>query len=458
MKQKNYILTLLAALMVLVSHTSCSKEETTTSTDDHCYISSFSLGMLKRDVHVVSSAGADSTFRISFSGSYFPMIINNRKMTIENVDSMPIGTLTNAALANISFTGSAVYYRYQTAAEWFEYHATDSINFSAPIEFAVHPYDGSSPRIYTVRVNVHKQDGDAFSWLKLEDSDLLTAFVDAKLTECDGKLYLLGTLSDGTMACAWRGTDASSSWTLQAVAGADKAEVATLCSTSTLLLMSTSQGALLASDDGINWSEMCAPSEGRRLIGLSHNRIYATVNGKIISSSDGGVTWTTEKMDDEAAKLPTAKQNLTVCEQPNGYTRLLLVGETADNTNGHAEVWSKAWRVDANEASTTWMYYSQASDNAWLCPIMSPLFVFSYSDGILAFGGASQDGKYQALERMLLSSDYGLTWKPSNFFVLPSALKGTTSPIYATLDEEDFIWIVAGNTTYRGRLNKLGFK
>ncbi|MBQ0049422.1 MAG: hypothetical protein KBT12_04170 [Bacteroidales bacterium] len=456
---KRYLLLLLAAVFVMAMQTSCSKEdEQTVAADDHCYISSFSIGMLKRDIHVTASNGQDSTYSITYSGSFFPMIINNHKMTIENLDSLPTNTHINAALATVTYTGGTLMYRYLSSVDWHEYNEKDSIDFRGPLEFAVYPTDGSAPRIYSVRLHVHQQEGDAFNWTRMADADVLDALTERKLVSSGDKLFMLGKLSNGTTACAWRYTEKNGQWTIQHASGAEQADCKTLYVAASQLLVGTADGAILTSSDGINWTELCAPVSGRKLLGASRNRIYALENGAICSTPDGGQTWTKETLDEDAAKLPVAQVNLTLIEQPNGYERLLLMGQTEGNSNQRADVWAKAWHVDEKEASEVWMYYNQAADNAWLCHLMDPLIVLPYDKGVIALGGATQSGQYEALQHIFYSSDYGLTWKRSNTLFLPAELKGTGEAISATVDSDFFVWLVVGNATYRGRLNKLGFK
>ena len=88
-RMKKYLVLLLATIPFLVGSCISDKE---VSYDDYCYISEVSLGSIKREVHMLDTLGNDTIIKTSYTGSNFDMVINQRKLTIENRDSLLYGS------------------------------------------------------------------------------------------------------------------------------------------------------------------------------------------------------------------------------------------------------------------------------------------------------------------------------------------------------------------------------
>ena len=127
----------------------CMKDDDEVTLSNYCYISNVTLGSFKRALTTTASDGSDSTYYTSISGSYFPMSIDQRKLVIENRDSLPYGADVSAILLTISFDGSIVSYRPADtdSASWTAYTSSDSIDLSKPVHLSVTSDDLSSYRI-----------------------------------------------------------------------------------------------------------------------------------------------------------------------------------------------------------------------------------------------------------------------------------------------------------------------
>ena len=79
----------------------CSKDDEETAKTSHAFISSVKLGQVKRTL-VVNGVVTHSTF----TATDVKMSIDQRNRVIENKDSLLYGSNLDAALLNISFTGS----------------------------------------------------------------------------------------------------------------------------------------------------------------------------------------------------------------------------------------------------------------------------------------------------------------------------------------------------------------
>lgn len=448
-------------LVVCVAIGSCKSDDIDPSSlSDECYIQSVTLGQMKRDIYYSEN---DSTATITFSASMFGMTISHRDSTIQNLRPLPYGTRLNAVLVNIGHSG-VLEYKYQGEEETHLYSSKDSMDCSKPVTLILHSTDGKSQRNYTLILNVEKEDGSKFLWTKVEDSDYLEADTARKLiVGTDGNLLMLGCTKEGVMTRYSRGAE-DEKWSSDVVqyAGTAKMDLQslTLSPAKDKLLMSTVDGSqLLGSTDGLTWTDVEA-CDGMHLIGASGTRLYAIADSLLYSKAEGE-DWTLESTDADKLFTPIHHIQLLSFEQQSGYTRLVMIGqsdtEEADTT---AIVWSKAWRTSDDvqknrqlEKDAKWMSYPHESINRWLLPKMQPLFTFKYMDGIVAFGGGT--ATQPALSKVLYSPDFGLTWKTNDELSLDSQLSGAEGALAATIDDENFIWVVTGKETWRGRLNRL---
>ncbi len=448
---------MLTLTMQLVS---CSEDEQTYTLSNDCYISGLSLGYARRTVHTLSSKGEDSTYTVTFNGKYYPMTIDQREGRIYNADSLPRETRTSAILATISASGS-VYWRSEgdIESDWISYSATDSIDFSKPVELTVVSADGTARRIYTVTVNVHRQEGSDFTWMQRADAPELAGMWSRKALVADGSLRVWGLTAGGVqLASHTLGTTAD--WVVESTTGCENADVNTLQRLDGHYYMSTTDGGLLSSADGVAWEPVNSPA-GMRLAGAGKDLLYAlNTSGELCSSADG-VSWRQETLDAPTDCLPKEDIASACYAQGNGNERLLLLGNRSTSlapADMAAVVWSKSWRENRAEATGEWMYFTPASDNRYLLPQLATPTVVRYAEMLIACGGASRDGKIPALGAFYLSYDHGITWKIHSSLMPPTELSGTTEAFALAVDEEHFVWLLCGTRVWRGRLNMLGFE
>ena len=168
MKQRKTIYYLLAALLLLVSCKS-SDDIWTASLYNDASINGFTLGTLNRYVNGVKK---------TYAGSNYIMQINPATRTIENTDSLPIYTDAGHVICSISTLNNGYLNIKSLTDETFTlYNAADSIDFNTSRTFRVFASDGSGYNDYTVKVNVHQEDGDAFVWKAMTPSTPITPAV-----------------------------------------------------------------------------------------------------------------------------------------------------------------------------------------------------------------------------------------------------------------------------------------
>ena len=106
MKRHTYLL-LLACTILMVA---CSKDDDTVYSN-HCYISGVTLGAVRRQLHTTTWNGNDSVYYTTFSGSNFPMTVDQRNLLVENKDSLLYGSDVSAVLVTINYVGMTLVYR-----------------------------------------------------------------------------------------------------------------------------------------------------------------------------------------------------------------------------------------------------------------------------------------------------------------------------------------------------------
>jgi len=161
MKQIKTIYYMLAALLLLASCKSEDGYELTLYND--ATITSFSLGTVNRYIKGVKK---------TYDGSDYDMKINALEHLIQNTDSLPIYTDAAHIVCSIStLNNGVIFIKSLTSDEYTQYNSSDSIDFSNKEgrKFRVLASDGSGYTDYTVKVNVHKEDGDLMVW-KLQTS------------------------------------------------------------------------------------------------------------------------------------------------------------------------------------------------------------------------------------------------------------------------------------------------
>lgn len=452
----------LMLLLACIAIGSCKSDGVDVSelTSD-CYISDVTLGQMKREVYY--GEDKDSIGYVTFSAGSFRMTIDQRDSTITNLTPLPYGTKVDKVLVNVGHSGSLVY-RCEDDEEDQLYSSKDSIDFTHPVIFTVYSNDGLSKRSYTMTLNVEKEDGSKFQWTKVDESTYLNADTARMMVVgADGALVMMGCTADGMMSC-YRRQKADEQWSINAVqcAGGTAAmdlQTLTLSPAKDKLLMSTKDGSqLLESQDGVEWTSM-ESAGGKHLIGASNTRLYAIADSLLYSKADGE-EWKQETTDADKTFTPLYNVHLLTIDQKGGYSRMVLVGYNNTEEADTAVVWSKSWRAsdDAQtnrqlEVKAGWMSYPHERINRWMLPKMQPLFVFPYIGGIAAFGGKTST--LPSLSTVLYSPDFGLTWKTNAELLLDNKMSGAEGPLAATIDHDNFIWIVTRTDTWCGKLNRL---
>ncbi len=451
--KKAFVYLLSALLVAPFVLSSCKGDEEEVAATDQCYISSLTLGTLKRANYTQDDQGNSSVSYTVFYGDAFPMTINQRTNVIENLDSLPIHTLVDRVVVTAAFTSGLVWSK--DNATWTTYNAEDSLDFTTPLYFMAVASNSVNMRQYTVKLNVHKQRGDTTVWSRQAEMPAMSDVAQRRAVVLDGKLIVMSTDNGGQLQCAMRSIQSGAQWASHNVALTD-ALPATLQKQGSTLYMSLQDGTIVQITDGIAWTATTYPqADGLRLVAASDKRLYALCNGALLSS-DGG-DWIEEKLDDTADNLPQEELQSNFYTLPNGQQRLMIVGQR----NSKTVIWAKAWDTD-EELNETWMYYTSNGSEDYVLPPLASLNVLPYDGGFVALGGAARNGSQKAMQQALRSPDHGLTWQTydGGDLNIDGAIQEaaqTAKHITVTVDENKFLWVMVDGQVWRGRINRLGF-
>lgn len=424
--------------------TSCNSagDDSDCSSYTDCAVTAVVLGTLKRTMTTTASDGSDSTYTTSVTGSLYPMYIDQLNNEIYNPDSLPINTkAAKVVFSTFKASGAGVTINALSTDGDTTFVTTDSTDFTSPRLVTAHAYDGVSKRVYTVRVNVHKEAADSFTWKRMGTASELTALTEQRALILNGQLYVFG--KEGTTpVLLTAATDAPTTWTRTALS------VSALAVRSVQLFNGVFYAldgtSVISSGDGLTWNATGASADA--LVGTSSQRLFA-LNGDYLYSTTDGATWTKDSLDTQG-ELPTAETSMAAQASATDktYENVLLVGQKS----GAARIWKRTIDLTGSE-TYTWVYYPETEDVRKPCPVLSHTTLLPYNGQSLYLGlNSAQTVQFYN------SPDNGRTWL-STTYAAPAAATAVSTA--AAVDGKYFVWLICGGSgeVWRGRLNQLGW-
>lgn len=444
---------LLSSALILSSCLADSEDTTYTYYGDTA-ITAFSLGTVNQYLTTLNSAGEDSTYKTTVTGTDYPFVIDHAQGLIYNTDSLPYGCDASAILATISCKNSGYIYlrSLEKSDSLIYYSSSDSIDFSQPRQLVVFAQDVQRYREYTVTVNVHQQEEGVFTWSQQSSLPFdLSNATRLKSAAMGDSIFLLASEGQAASIMRYDGT----AWT----ACTPDINLA-LSATSSILtwnghLYLCTDGTVIRSTDGNSWSVRSTATGITQLVAASATTLYGQTATGIVASTDGGATWTTEALDSDASLLPDSCVGYAcqAVRTNTGIDRLVFVGISENDS--YATVWSKLTDYNQPTKSGKWSYVDLAGDNKYALSTATGLTVQPYNSGLLAFG--YKGGTYTPL---YVSQDHGITWKANSAYAWPDSTAFTPAAIFtATVTTDNYLWLISRNgQVWRGRLNELGWK
>lgn len=450
----------LSAVFMTILLTSCmSKSQETSTAQNTCYVSKVSFNNFRRLTTGKASDGVtDSTFYVPYTANNWTFTIDHRTLFIENRDSLPYKTDLSRVLMNLSYIGGIAYHRASDAWSddpWVTYNASDSLDLRKPLHIKIVATD-KTERIYTLRVNVHTMEADSLRWHAVEGNAAISGEYPMKAVAMNGKIAVL--VNDGSaVICMTHVNSNLGEWNRFVTNLPVNVDLNSFVKGEENVYISATDGSLYTSTDGLEWTMICQ-QEGLRLIGVSDEKLYAIFNGVMNSAPIKTLEWGEEYMDDEGSMLPDKEIAILTYLQSKDLTRMILVGNRSLESDTTAVVWSKCWTDFEDEDYEGWMHYTRTLDNTRQMPMFTQMNLMHYDDKLFMAAGKSVDGKIKALERFYVSHDNGLTWERFQGILPPADIQGVSGYLTSIVDDDYFIWLIAGGKVYRGRINRLGFE
>ena len=463
--------------------TACTKtDDSETTLYDDAAITAFRLGTMNRYVDGVKS---------TYSGDTYLFHIDQNSRTIYNTDSLPAGTDVAHVVCSLGTYNNSMPFIVDLDGTYMTYYTgSDSIDFSTPRTFRVYSSSGSGYNEYTVKINVHKEDPEAFVWKKMAD---IPAMTGVRTLTYNNRIYIFG--NEGGTTKAYSTTDGYS-WTpapLPVLTDGDAWQNA-IANADSLYIMDGQ--TMYRSHDATTWIKDESMLPGGitldRLLGASTTELYAlTPNGTLVTKYCGNDLPIWIEAEDETKSsfdaLPT--QDFNIVSFPMNLSDstdyVLMVGNKKTDDKWGSHLWRRI--VDYSETGIEsllveyltsliqgkndypewirkWTYIVRANVHRYEMPALESTQRVWYDGVVLAFGGKSlTDPTEQPLGTIYKSRDNGITWKAETKYKMPPA-EGTNmfntdaASISATV-YNGHIWIVCAGTgeVWRGHLNRVAW-
>lgn len=440
----------IALITATLSLSSClSSDETTVEYTHDTAITAFSLGSLDR--YTKTKAGKDTLLKANVKGSDYKFYIDQAQRLIYNVDSLPCGVRDTAILATISSKNSSPILLMdinKTDSVAAYYSSSDSINFSKPRFIRVYSGDYSAYAQYQVTVNVHKELPYEFKWHELaQNNSQLAAFSGLKAVACGDDIYVFGKTAEGTKVLKSAINDGSawSSIMMNVSLSSDAYQSAVALDGK---LYIADGGKVYASADAATWTEVSENADIKQLIGASSKYLYAYTATGISVSKNQGASWEQEKLDTDAAYLPTQNISMNVAGvlSAKNVENVMLMGtrnKALNDTNATTWLRTVDYDYDANAEAGQWNYLEIEKNQSGKMPCLDQVITCAADTGFVALGS---NGKWYK------SQDAGLTWTQDKKVALPGEF-GTAGRFAFCRDKQHYYWIIRNGYVWRGRFN-----
>lgn len=456
---KKLISIVFSILSICFLFTSClSNDDDETTYTNECVITAFTLGTLNQYSTVEASDGSDSIVKDTVTGSKYKFTIDQRNLTISNVDSLPLGTDLTKVVATITAEGYYVTFVRNDSTLYFS--SSDSLDYTNGLQFTVHAYDGTSSKTYSVKLNTHQTYSDSLLWSKSTVSSFPASKLDnMKSVYKDGKVYIFGTKS-GALNVSYASVDDTNSWSAltpaNGISGTPDVNNIVVFGDSFYIV---ADGKMYSSTDATNWSIVCNENV-TRLLASSSYELFAVKDGKFASYSDG--KWTEEGNEDIASLPTTCVAYASHTMKHNSTMEKVILTGISENVDSCGVVFNKISAADT-ENRQNWVYIPNEYINAYALPRLKNLSVFQYNDELYAFGGAGikRSSDLDAFEYLYTSGDEGITWKAHTLLTTtPEDLEGDDTDFTTVVDKKHnaILIIFKNGTIWRGYIPEIYIK
>ncbi|MDE7408245.1 MAG: hypothetical protein K2M76_07475, partial [Muribaculaceae bacterium] len=305
----------------------------------------------------------------------------------------------------------------------------DSIDFTrGPAYVKVTAVNGTSKRVYEVKVNVHQVIPDSLMWRQTAQATIPTSLMDpkaGKAVEYQGKAMVL-TATGSDLCVAVSDNPGTSVWSMNRVPLSFIPDVNNTTAAATALYMLDNSGTLYKSSDGLSWNSTGSTgwvsvigAYGNEVVGVARNQAGQLIHSRYPTAYAQEMT-----VDSDFPVMETG-QPITYTTQWQVEPQLIMAGGiTADGTTV-----GDTWGYDG----TRWMKISLAPLPARSGMVMFPYSFFRtsmsgwavYEFSIwVALGGRTADGTTD--DTVYYSYDAGMHWaKAPNLMQMPDYVTPT---------------------------------
>lgn len=453
---------LFAAVTLLASCLNSDNEDIVYS--DDVAITTFSIKSAEMTVYTTSSTGEDSTYVTSNTSlSSYKFVIDHAKGEIYNVDSLPYNIDASKILVTCTTKNNGIAaLRSIEKPDSMVYLAADTIDFTQPRTVVVYSASGMYSRDYTVKVNVHEQNGDEINWHQVTTNSDFASLTKMRGFQLGEFLYVLGVKDGHTMVYGSIRDDHHQNWDLLATLSENASQNVVVCNDRLYVLDGTD---LKVSADGVNYETVATQVPITRLVAQSSVALYGIDDSaNMLMSEDAGKTWVADEVD-FGTVIPTNDITYTLVNYPSlPNTECVIVTGNRDAEaypqDTTAVVLTKVIEKTAGARANAW---SGVTVNSWdknLLPRMENLTLFPYDGGAYVLGGKGVgDCNVTAFSAFYKSADCGFSWRKSVDMKLPDGFESSPTSFAVFVDSDNSVWIVCGGTgaVWKGRLNRVGW-
>ena len=444
---KNIFLSIFTALMAVLCLTACVQDE---DQETLVYQDTALLNFVIRAGKVAkitkNAAGQDSSYNVMTDLSQYRFHIDQLTNTIYNTKKLPFGTnVTKLVGTMVAKNGGVVFVKYGTLEQYVLFRATDSIDYSAPVDVRVYDVKGEQYRSYTLTVNVEKQAENAFSWGdKLATIDELKSLQNIKLLQLGSKMLVLG--SDGTTTKVFETTlNDGKNWKLVSGNMSLEADVCDNIASIGNKLFALVNHSLYESEDAKNWTNV-SDNAIARLLGANGTTLYALkTDGGLVVSTDNGKNWKEEALDSDKKYLPQGKVFVTT--QAGSVMFLGLDKATITNDIKPIHIWRELPLVNNGTTKSIWTYYGRDAVKGLPANAYQTWNVIEYANSLMTVV-KNTDKKTMKAQPFVyyISKDGGLNWAKSSSLYLPTTLNTEATNVAQLIDTDKKVWLVAEKT------------
>ncbi len=318
--------------------------------------------------------------------------------------------------------------------------------------FRIYAPDNLTSRTYTLQINIHKEDPDSMSWVRMTSAPIVNTpeglkavtLNDDLLIYPSGKeVYTVSTIPPSSDGYNHYGVNLPEDVVLGSIINVGDG-----------LMANTKGGDVYTSNDGIQWerSEALSGNIISLLAYLPANDVSVTsptlcaiqkdeADGRLyFCSTDTSATgWT--QGEEVPTDFPVRDLSSTLQTTSNGLFQIFLVG-SPDTASEQTTPW-------VSMDGLTWVdLYTETG----YCPPLATPYIIGYDDALYILGGD--------MSQAYTSDTGGIVWEEADSkFWLPEEFVSNGSSYTIVHDRNDFIWVIwAGegtNVIWRGCMNKL---